>query len=251
MVMPTYNKGHFIQDSIESVLAQTYKHWELLIVDDGSTDNTQGILETYTDRRIKVFKNSENKGAAYSRTFALEKAEGRYIAFLDSDDLWRPEKLAMQVAFMQHNGYGFTYHEYEEIVEDGSPRNIKVSGKKRVSFSDLCCCCWPGCLTVMYDAAIVDPIKVEGLDRNNDTAMWLHIARKADCHLLKQNLASYRQMGRASIMKRIGDAYRLFRTEMQFCRAKSAALTMASMGGFAVKKIFYTCYGYKSSHCGL
>ena len=108
IIMPAYNCGRFIKESIDSVLAQTYTNWELLIVDDCSTDNTKAIVSTYDDKRIRYMRNPQNMGAALTRNKALREAKGRYIAFLDADDMWLPEKLERQIAFMQDNGFYFT-----------------------------------------------------------------------------------------------------------------------------------------------
>ena len=112
VIMPSYNTGEYIAASIESVLAQTYPNWELLIVDDCSTDSTVEVIRRYQDPRIILLKNKTNSGAALSRNYALREAKGRWIAFLDSDDTWEPEKLEKQLRFMQENGYAFTFTDY-------------------------------------------------------------------------------------------------------------------------------------------
>ena len=125
IIMPSYNTASYIKESIQSVLNQTYTNWELIIVDDCSTDETEEVLATITDSRIKYFKNKENSGAAISRNKALREARGQWIAFLDSDDLWLPNKLEKQINFMKNNGYKFSYTNYEEIdmvtTPDGKP----------------------------------------------------------------------------------------------------------------------------------
>ena len=133
IIMPSWNTGRFIAESIESVLAQTYTNWELLIVDDCSTDNTDEVVKPFLeDKRIKYFKNEKNSGAALSRNRAMREAQGEWIAFLDSDDLWMPEKLEKQIAFMNEHGYVLSYHEYEKIAEDSKPIHIYVSGPEVV-----------------------------------------------------------------------------------------------------------------------
>ena len=108
VIMPSFNTAKFISETIESVLAQTYANWELIIVDDCSTDNTDEVVKPFlTDKRIKYLKNKKNSGAAVSRNYALREAKGKWIAFLDSDDLWLPEKLEKQIAFMKKNNYMF------------------------------------------------------------------------------------------------------------------------------------------------
>ncbi len=105
--MPAYNNAAFIGDAVESVLAQSYTDWELLIIDDCSTDGTWDILQRYasTDERIHIFRTPQNAGSGYARNIGIEQAQGRYLAFLDGDDWWYPEKLATQLDFMQRNGY--------------------------------------------------------------------------------------------------------------------------------------------------
>ena len=114
IIMPSYNTAQYIADSIASVRAQTYQDWELIIVDDCSTDHTDEIVASFLeDARIRYLKNESNSGAAVSRNRALREAKGKWIAFLDSDDLWHPEKLEKQIAFMKTNGYHFTYTDYD------------------------------------------------------------------------------------------------------------------------------------------
>ena len=116
--MPSYNTGQFMSDSINSVLSQTYQNWELIIIDDCSTDNSIEIIKSYKDPRIKLLRNEKNSGAAISRNYGLREAKGRYIAFLDSDDIWLPNKLDEQITFMKNNTYVFTYCDYM-IVKNG------------------------------------------------------------------------------------------------------------------------------------
>ena len=118
--MPSYNTGKFIQETINSVKNQTYNNWELIIVDDGSTDNTDEVVRAIKDDRIKYIKNKVNKGAAISRNIALREAKGKWIAFLDSDDLWKEDKLEKQIKFMEDNNYYFSYTNYIEIDENSN-----------------------------------------------------------------------------------------------------------------------------------
>lgn len=204
IIMPSFNTAPYIAESIRSVMAQTYTDWELIIVDDASTDNTDEIVAKFTElaevnsndcrsERIHYLKNDRNRGAAYSRNRALRKAKGKYIAFLDSDDLWAPDKLEKQIAFMTKNGYAFSYTCYEEMGEDGKPTGTIVGGPKHITKTGMFNYCWPGCLTVMYDREVVGDIQIAEIQKNNDYAMWLKICRKADCYLLDENLATYRK----------------------------------------------------------
>lgn len=217
IVMPSFNTGKYIKETIDSVLAQTFSNWELLIVDDCSTDDTDEVIRPYlTDERIKYLKNIKNSGAAVSRNRALREARGRWIAFLDSDDLWMPEKLENQIRFMEKNGYHFSYTNYAEIDVDGKKNGITVTGPKKITKAGFFNYCWPGCLTVMYDRDVVGLIQIADIKKNNDYAMWLKVCRKADCYLLDEELALYRR-GRAgsvsthSIKTMIGWHYKLYR----------------------------------------
>ena len=199
IVTPSYNTGVYIADTINSVLSQTYENWEMIIVDDCSTDNTDIVVAQFTDKRIRYLKNEKNSGAAMSRNYALREAKGKWIAFLDSDDLWTPEKLEKQIAFMKKGNYHFSYTNYEEIDEQSNALGIVVSGPKRITKRGIYNYCWPGCLTVMYDADYIGLIQIENIEKNNDYAMWLKVCRKADCYLLGENLAKYRRGRSGSI----------------------------------------------------
>ena len=132
VVMPSWNTAALIGESIRSVQAQTYPNWELIIVDDCSTDDTDAVVASFADERIRYFKNEHNLGAALTRNRALQEAQGEWIAFLDSDDLWTPDKLEKQIAFMKENDCPLSYTEYEKIDEAGEPLNVYVSGPDTV-----------------------------------------------------------------------------------------------------------------------
>lgn len=246
IISPTYNCSKFIAETIESVQAQTYKNWEMIIVDDCSNDNTKKIVEEYmsSDPKIRYYCLKTNSGAAIARNTALSLSKGRWIAFLDSDDLWKPEKLEHQIKFMMDNGYSFSYHEYEEISEDGIPSGILVSGKKHVSKFDMFACCWPGCLSVMYDTYKIGSIQIENVKKNNDTALWLKAIKKSDCFLLKENLAFYRRRKGSitppDIRSKIKWHYTLFRQAEQMNPVASFLWMCINILGNSYKKLFYT-----------
>lgn len=193
IIMPSYNTGKFIGKTINSVINQTYKNWELLIVDDCSTDNTEEVIKNINDKRIKFFKNKINSGAAISRNLALRMSKGKYIAFLDSDDLWVNEKLERQIKFMKENNYYFSYTNYIEIDENSVQIGKKLTGPKKITRIGMFNYCWPGCLTVMYDADNIGLIQIEDIKKNNDYAMWLKVCKKSNCYLLNEDLAMYRK----------------------------------------------------------
>ena len=198
IIMPSYNCAEYVEETIQSVQAQTYPNWEILFWDDCSTDETIRIVSSIRekDERIHLYRNINNLGAAVSRNNALKEAKGRWIAFLDSDDLWEPTKLEKQVRFMEENGYAFSYTEYQEMDADGNLTGVIISGPKHITKRGMCNFCWPGCLTVMYDASKIGLIQIEDIKKNNDYAMWLKVCKKADCYLLPEVLAKYRR-GRA------------------------------------------------------
>lgn len=215
IIMPSYNTGRFIAESIESVVAQTYTNWELIVVDDCSTDDTDSVVARFNDNRIRYFKNEKNSGAAVSRNKALREAKGEWIAFLDSDDLWMPQKLEKQLAFMQDNGYKFSGTGRIQIDENGNPRNVFIRSPHYVGKLGMLLYCWPGCLTVMYHAPTVGLVQIADLKKNNDYAIWLKVIKKCDFYAFDKPLAKYRvrkkSISHDSFMKLLRSHYDLFR----------------------------------------
>lgn len=248
VIMPTYKCGKYIAESIKSVQAQTYPNWELIIVDDCSGDGTIEIVEGLQkeDKRIRLYKNEKNSGAALTRNYALREAKGRWIAFLDSDDIWKPEKLEHQIKFMVEKGYSFTYHDVTWYNEPMDTIEKYQTGKKHVSVFSMYCCCWPGCLTVMYDANVVGLIQIADIKKNNDSAMWLKIVKKADCFLLKENLASYRHRAGSitppDFKTKIKWHYTLFHDADGRNAVTALFLTFVNIVGNIYKKTFYFKY---------
>lgn len=201
IIMPSWACAEYIGKSISSVQSQTYKNWELLIQDDCSTDGTIEVVQTMNkkDSRIKYECNSKNSGAAITRNNALKRAKGRWIAFLDSDDLWKPDKLEKQLRFMVENGYSFSYTAYQEIDDNDYRTGIEIHGPKHVSKLGMYSFCWPGCLTVMYDSKVIGLLQIADIKKNNDYAMWLKVCQLADCYLLDGVLADYRRGRSGSI----------------------------------------------------
>lgn len=245
IIMPTYKCGRFIEESIKSVQAQTYFDWELIVVDDCSGDNTIREVQEFQlkDKRIRLLQNVYNSGAAVTRNAALKEAKGRWIAFLDSDDLWEPTKLEKQIKFMEENDYAFSYHEYVEIDEQDNELGVHVSGKLHVGEFGMFSCCWPGCLSVMYDASKIGLIQIKDIKKNNDTAMWLKVIRKADCYLLPEVLGKYRRRTNSitpkPIWQRIWAHYPLFRIAEEMNPIASTFWVIMNVFGNAYKKFRY------------
>lgn len=243
IITPTYNCGKYIGETIKSVLAQTYTNWEMLIIDDCSTDNTREIVANFKDLRIKYYCLDNNSGAAICRNTALKMARGRWIAFLDSDDVWLPRKLDQQIKFMIDNNYYFTYHDYSEIDESGNVQRGYITGPNHIGKLKMLSYCWPGCLTVMYDRIKVGLIQIEPIKKNNDYALWLKIIRRVDCHLLNERLAFYRKrqgsISNHSYRSLIRWHYKLFNFAEKYTPLVSVALTINNLFWGILKKIIY------------
>lgn len=195
IITPNWNCAKYVSETIRSVQAQTYQNWEMIIVDDCSTDESCEVVAPYVEQdvRIRLLKNPKNSGAAVSRNYALREAKGKWIAFLDSDDLWAPDKLEKQLRFMVENGHAFSYTAYKEIDDASKETGVLISGPAKVSKLGMFAFCWPGCLTVMYEREKVGLIQIADIKKNNDYAMWLKVCRKASCHMLGEPLAKYRR----------------------------------------------------------
>lgn len=195
IITPAYNSGKFIAETIISVQNQTYQNWEMIIVDDCSDDDTSEIVASFQkeDDRIKYLRNKSNKGSAVSRNIALQNAKGKWIAFLDSDDVWHYQKLERQIEFMLSNDYKFSYTNYCEIDKYSDETGLLISGPKVVDEKKMLAYCWLGCLTVMYDADFIGLMQTVDIEINEEYALWIELSRKTNCHLLNENLAKYRR----------------------------------------------------------
>jgi teichuronic acid biosynthesis glycosyltransferase TuaG len=194
IIMPAYNSEKYIASSIESVLRQSWQDWKLLIVDDGSHDTTLEIIRKYAggDDRITVFSTEGNLGAAKARNLAIQYATGRFIAFLDSDDLWKARKLEKQIAFMQMHNLAFTFTSYDRIDELGNLINLHYV-EKPVTYHDLLKTCVIGCLTGMYDTKKLGKVYMPDIRKRQDFGLWLRILKRVDAaYPISESLAQYR-----------------------------------------------------------
>lgn len=180
IIMPSYNSEDFIKETIDSVRNQTYQKWELLIVDDFSTDRTVGIIKDYMkiDERITLEVLKQNSGAAIARNKAVKKAEGQYLSFLDSDDLWVEDKLEKQIKFMEDNGYMFTSTSYGEMNDDSERLGNVQKSFKRLDYDGVLKNC-PGNSTVMYNVDELGKFYSPDIRKRNDYAMWLQVIKEA------------------------------------------------------------------------
>lgn len=196
IITACYNSEKHISDMINSVLAQTYQNWELLLVDDCSTDKTLDIINTITssESRIKVFQLTKNSGAAVARNKAIQEANGRFIAFLDSDDRWLSLKLEKQMAFMISNGYSLTHTAYEIIDEFGNISKKMIKPAEVLNYNDMLYANKIGCLTAIYDQHQLGKIEMPLLRKRQDYGLWLKILQSGiKAYGLSEVLAQYRQ----------------------------------------------------------
>lgn len=178
IITPTYNCAKFIGATIESVQKQTYKNWEMIIVDDASKDNTEEVVKQYKDDRIHYIRLKENGGAAVARNCAMQNAKGKYMAFLDSDDLWKENKIEKQLEFMKQNNYNITCTSYEQINESGEKLNKEIKPKKKVDYNGILLTCPVGNSTVMYNVENLGKFEVPNIRKRNDDALWLRMLKK-------------------------------------------------------------------------
>ena len=195
VITPCHNMEKYVAETVQSVRNQTYSHWEMLIVCDASTDGTVDILKSLAaqDERIKLTIINSHSGIAEARNQAIKQAQGHYLAFLDADDLWHPEKLERQLRFMQEKHIGFSYSSYDLVNENGVLLNKSVNARKDMNYRSYLRNTIIGCSTVMIDTDIVGPVIVPDFRTSEDTATWLNILRQGyQAYVIPQPLVSYR-----------------------------------------------------------
>tara|TARA_R110002020_G_scaffold336426_4_gene551804 strand:+ start:73085 stop:73828 length:744 start_codon:yes stop_codon:yes gene_type:complete len=194
IITPVYNSDKFLANNIASVQAQTYSNWEHILVDDCSTDNSADIILEYAskDSRIKYIKLQKNSGAGIARNTAIKAAKGKYIAFLDSDDLWHPEKLHMQIGFMEANNYHFSFTDYDMVNEAGQKISKLIKAKPVVTYKTALYKNPIGCLTVIFDVDFFGKQFMPAIRKRQDYALWLKLLKKTNGYGLGECLSSYR-----------------------------------------------------------
>ncbi|WP_260674162.1 glycosyltransferase family 2 protein [Comamonas aquatica] len=207
--MPAFNSEKYIKNSIESVLNQTYKNIELIVIDDGSSDKTIDIIEKFQllDKRLILIKNNSNLGVAKSRNIGVKNSKGRFIAFLDSDDLWDSKKLEIQIKLMLTNNWSFTYTLYRMIDHKGNIiKNIKAP--KKLNYADLLKTCYIGCLTAVYDTEVFGRFLMPTSNQREDYLTWLQLLKIIPHAFRVSNipLASYRIHPHQSSRKKLSMA---------------------------------------------
>ena len=200
IITPVYNSEKYLDNNLASVQAQTYTNWEHILVDDVSRDKSAEIILEYAakDARVKYIKLEKNSGAGVARNTAIKAANGKFIAFLDSDDKWYPEKLEKQLNFMQKNDYHFTFTDYDVVNEAGQKISKLIKAKTVVSYKKALYKNPIGCLTVIYNVDFFGKQYMPAIRKRQDYALWLRLLKKTNGYGLNECLSSYR-IGNESI----------------------------------------------------
>jgi teichuronic acid biosynthesis glycosyltransferase TuaG len=218
IITPSYNSEKFISETIKSVQNQTYKNWEMIIVDDSSTDNTVSIIRDFlSDTRINLYQLSKNSGTGIARNEALSFANGRFIAFLDSDDLWKPRKLEKQINYLISEKKPFTFSFYDCIDENGDSLKKTVEAPKNLKYRQLFWSNLVGNLTGIYDTNYFGKIEISSFRKRQDWILWLTILKELkEAKPVPESLAIYRvrdnslSASKTSLMKHNYNVYRYF-----------------------------------------
>lgn len=194
IITPSYNSLDTIERTIESVIAQTYTNWEMIIVDDCSIDDSRELIQSWCerDRRIQLVARGWNAGPAVTRNRGISVAKGRYIAFLDADDTWFPHKLETQIAFMQQNGVAFSFSSYQRTNEAGDKLGV-IAAPESITYDQLLDCCKIGCLTACYDREQLGTVYMPNIAKRQDFGLWLRLlSLTPKAYGIQETLADYR-----------------------------------------------------------
>ena len=229
IITPTYNSEQYLKEAIDSIISQTYPNWEMLITDDCSTDGTWTLLKNYAkkEKRVKLFRLAQNMGSGVARNNSIKYASGKYVAFLDSDDVWVPQKLEKQVLFMEENEVAFSHSSYGYWDEEGNEiRKPFVVSSHPINYTDLLKRTEISCLTAIYNQAIIGKMYMPDMRRKQDYALWLSILKKGYQSVpQKEVLAYYRQRRGSATNKK----YRLIHKHIEFLRRQEKLSTFQAI----------------------
>ncbi len=239
IITPVFNSEEFLTATIESVINQTYKNWELLIVDDGSIDESWSIIQSFAqkDDRIKSFKLPENGGAGVTRNYAIERASGKYIAFLDSDDIWLPNRLKDHILFMMKGDYAFSHSSYGFMKEDGTLKSKVYKVRDReVDYNSLLKRTDISCLTAVYDQERIGKFFMPEYRRKQDYGLWLSILKAGNKSMPYPEVLAYYRQRKGSVTskksKLIIQHYKFLRDHEHLSMLQSVKYTIAwGIGG--------------------
>ena len=241
VIMPCYNMERFISETIASVQRQTYPCWELLIVDDASTDGKADLVKSHQnqDKRIRFHVKTQHSGIADTRNQCIQMAQGRYLAFLDADDVWHPEKLEKQLQFMAEKNVGFSYSSYDCVDEEGHLLQKTVAAAGNLDYKAYMHNTIIGCSTVMLNKTIIGEVIVPNFRTSEDTATWLNILKKGFlAYAIDEPLTSYRirqHSASSNKLKASTDLWRVYRKQEKLPLFKALGC-FASYAFHAIKK---------------
>ena len=239
VIMPNFNSNKFIGDAISSVINQVFKSLELIIIDDNSTDNSLKIIKKFQnqDERIKLIKLNSNKGPGFARNEGLKVALGKYITFLDSDDLWKIDKLKIQIPIMERLSIPVTHTDYGYLNAKGEilSKTFKTSNYE-IGFKDLLKRTEISCLTIVYNKELVGVNFFPDIKRKQDYVVWLNILKKGHKSVPLHFISGfYRQQSNKKIIKRLGYIYSHFK------------LLKSDLVGLSIIKSIYYTFHYLSN----
>jgi teichuronic acid biosynthesis glycosyltransferase TuaG len=243
IITPCFNVSCYLSETIRSVQSQTTQDWELLLVDDGSTDNTRQICEDASriDPRIRAYGLGTNQGAGAARNYAISRARGRFIAFLDGDDLWYPHKLEAQLDVFQKMNVAITYASYDLIDQEGNDMSRRIVAPPTVRYSDLLKGCPIGCLTAVYDTRAVGKVYMPPLKKRQDWGLWLRILYAHDHAMgLSDSLAALRLRNESLSANKLQATYytwRLLREEAGLGVVRASLGTLRHVAAAARRRL--------------
>lgn len=244
IITPVFNSSKFLQQTVDSVFSQTFTDWEWMITDDHSTDDSVKIIQKLNDSRIKLIIAEKNGGAGHARNLSLEKAEGRFITFLDADDFWEPNFVEEMVSFMKKENAELAYSSYARCNEKLIPKIEDFKADKEVNFNNLLKTCRFSLLSSMYDSQRVGKEFFPENSKREDHVMWLNLLKKIPVGKpLPKTMAKYR-MHASSISRKktniMKDQYLVYKEYMKFSTLKSVYFTLnwALNGFMKYSKIF-------------
>ena len=242
IITPSFNSAEFIGDTIKSIQSQSYSNWELLITDDCSTDNTIEIIKIFSEKdpRIKLFTLDKNQGAGVARNNSIKLSKGRFIAFCDSDDQWKREKLQKQVDFLLKNNLFFTYSSYDVI--DEKSRFIKqVISPSEINYKKMLKNNYVGCLTAIYDSDRLGKIYMSSIRNRQDWVLWFKILQISGPTIgISESLAIYRDRSSSISSNKLTQFkfnWKVYREELGYNSIMSTLLIINFLFHYAAKKI--------------
>jgi len=252
IIMLSQNRAQFLETSVMSVIAQTYMNWELLFVDDSSEDQSIRLMMDLKekDSRIHVSQNVFRRGSVATVSSALTEAKGRWLAFINVGDVWSPDKLSRQIAFMEENNYVFSYTKYGVIDEASKDQGVVVDGPEVIDMKKMMKCFWPGMFTVMYDGRKIGKLSIPEFEESNNYAVLLSLSERADCYLLDECLANNRisrgLFKSVPLHKKLLWRYEAYREVEGMSKISSAVKTIENIWYTMAKRVKYVHKGRTS-----